>query len=107
MYQGATTHSNNAAEMMGLLRAVQGERGEIGVTVFRVDSKYARCQDSKYAASATPPANDSDRQQAWQALAPCATQREPAAGCRESRRRCVDNARLNKLDRTCSFVETI
>ena len=41
MYQGATTHSNNAAEMTGLLRAVQGEAGEVGVTVFKVDSKYA------------------------------------------------------------------
>ena len=41
MYQGATTHSNNAAEMTGLLRAIQGEAGEVGVTVLKVDSKYA------------------------------------------------------------------
>ena len=31
MYQEATTHSNNAAEMTGLLRVIQGEAGEVGV----------------------------------------------------------------------------
>ena len=32
---------HHSRTMMGLLRAVQGEKGDVGVTIFRVDSKYA------------------------------------------------------------------
>ena len=41
MYQGATRHSNNAGELTGLLRAVQGEIGGNGRATFVVDSTYA------------------------------------------------------------------
>ena len=41
MYQGATKHSNNAGELTGLLRAVQGEIGGNGRATFVVDSTYA------------------------------------------------------------------
>ena len=41
MFQGATKHTNNAGELTGLLRAVQGELEEQGRVTFIADSTHA------------------------------------------------------------------